>query len=240
MKRQLAYVLARAQVPYHWLQHSATDDDGDETLEDLPEDLQEILFNSRLSAHFKQFGKELGVQDPKSLEDVYKSHLETSRTSDFVSFRRPYIYVMGKDHQQRASTRHEGISLAPLSMPLSMRDSEMTSLWLMRRRVTVGSIRIKTMVRTTDQILILCGRPYTFPTGMLSAAASLGLSLLWDTDIGLSHIDKYTYSSEEYIKVRICIRLDHRFFLTTRSYRPVLFLPPVSLTPVFVLTPTLR
>jgi 26S proteasome regulatory subunit N1 len=35
--------------------------------------------------------------------------------------------------------------------------------------------------------------------GMMSAAASLGLSLLWDTDIGLSHVDKYTYS-EEYIK----------------------------------------
>ena len=36
---------------------------------------------------------------------------------------------------------------------------------------------------------------------MLSAAASLGLSLLWDTEIGLSHVDKYTYSSEENIKV---------------------------------------
>jgi 26S proteasome regulatory subunit N1 len=70
MKRQLAYILARAQVPYHWLQPTA-EDDGDETPEDLPEDLQEILFNSRLSTHFKQFGQELGVQDPKSLEDVY-------------------------------------------------------------------------------------------------------------------------------------------------------------------------
>lgn len=37
---------------------------------------------------------------------------------------------------------------------------------------------------------------------MMSAAASLGLSLLWDTDVGLSHVDKYTYSSEEHIKVR--------------------------------------
>jgi 26S proteasome regulatory subunit N1 len=36
---------------------------------------------------------------------------------------------------------------------------------------------------------------------MMSAAASLGLSLLWDTDVGLSHVDKYTYSAEEYIKV---------------------------------------
>ena len=38
--------------------------------------------------------------------------------------------------------------------------------------------------------------------GMMSAAASLGLSLLWDTDVGLSHVDKYTYSAEEHIKVQ--------------------------------------
>jgi 26S proteasome regulatory subunit N1 len=36
---------------------------------------------------------------------------------------------------------------------------------------------------------------------MMSAVASLGLSLLWDTEVGLSHIDKYTYSAEEHIKV---------------------------------------
>jgi hypothetical protein len=36
---------------------------------------------------------------------------------------------------------------------------------------------------------------------MISAAASLGLCLLWDTELGLSQVDKYTYSSEEYIKV---------------------------------------
>jgi 26S proteasome regulatory subunit N1 len=38
--------------------------------------------------------------------------------------------------------------------------------------------------------------------GMLSATASLGLSMLWDTDVGLSHVDKYMYSAEENIKVR--------------------------------------
>lgn len=36
--------------------------------------------------------------------------------------------------------------------------------------------------------------------GMLSAAASLGVSLLWDADVGLSHVDRYTYSAEEYVK----------------------------------------
>ena len=38
--------------------------------------------------------------------------------------------------------------------------------------------------------------------GMMSATASIGLSLLWDTDEGLSHVDRFTYASEEYIKVR--------------------------------------
>lgn len=35
---------------------------------------------------------------------------------------------------------------------------------------------------------------------MLSATASLGLILLWDVDGGLTQIDKYLYSSEDYIK----------------------------------------
>ena len=38
-------------------------------------------------------------------------------------------------------------------------------------------------------------------SGMLSAAASLGMILLWDVDGGLTQIDKYLYSSEDYIKV---------------------------------------
>lgn len=36
--------------------------------------------------------------------------------------------------------------------------------------------------------------------GMLSATASLGLVLLWDVDGGLTPIDKYLYSAEDYIK----------------------------------------
>lgn len=40
-----------------------------------------------------------------------------------------------------------------------------------------------------------------FLIGMMSAAASLGLILLWDIDGGLSQLDKYLYSKEDYIKV---------------------------------------
>lgn len=36
---------------------------------------------------------------------------------------------------------------------------------------------------------------------MLSATASLGLVLLWDVEGGLTQIDKFLYSGEDYIKV---------------------------------------
>ena len=36
---------------------------------------------------------------------------------------------------------------------------------------------------------------------MLSATASLGLILLWDVEGGLTQIDKFLYSNEDYIKV---------------------------------------
>ena len=38
---------------------------------------------------------------------------------------------------------------------------------------------------------------------MMSAAASLGLILLWDVEGGLSEIDKFLYASEDHIKVKI-------------------------------------
>ena len=37
---------------------------------------------------------------------------------------------------------------------------------------------------------------------MMSTTASLGLILLWDVDAGLTQIDKYLYSTEDYIKVK--------------------------------------
>ncbi|XP_008475209.1 26S proteasome non-ATPase regulatory subunit 2 [Diaphorina citri] len=43
--------------------------------------------------------------------------------------------------------------------------------------------------------------------GMLSAAASLGLIYLWDVDGGLTPIDKYLYTSEDYIKAGALLAL---------------------------------
>jgi 26S proteasome regulatory subunit N1 len=36
--------------------------------------------------------------------------------------------------------------------------------------------------------------------GIMSTTATLGLISLWDVEVGLTHIDKYLYSDEDYVK----------------------------------------
>ncbi|KAJ7751112.1 hypothetical protein B0H16DRAFT_1841514 [Mycena metata] len=154
MKHQLAFLLARAQTPVEWLRTPSEEpEEADaevDVMEEFPEDLRECLSNARMSGLFRDFGKELGVTDPKSLEDVYKTHLENTRPNALANV-----------------------------------DSARGNL-------------AGTFVKRAEE-----GNSWVYKNkehGMMSATASLGLSILWDTDLGLSHVDKYTYSSEEYIK----------------------------------------
>lgn len=66
---------------------------------------------------------------------------------------------------------------------------------------TSGFIRIRSTVFIYLSILFP-GHDYCvgWSVGMLSATASLGLLFLWDVDGGLTQIDKYTHSTDEYIK----------------------------------------
>ncbi|KWU44572.1 26S proteasome regulatory complex, non-ATPase subcomplex, Rpn1 subunit [Rhodotorula sp. JG-1b] len=146
MKRQLAYILARQQV------NVPTDDEA----------LTEILNNTKLSESFKRFGKELSVTEPKSLEDIYKSHLENTRGPAQVDSAR----------QNLAGTFVNAFVNAGFGNDKLMVEAEEGQSWIYKNK----------------------------DHGMFSAAASLGLSLLWDTDVGLSHIDKYAYASEDHIK----------------------------------------
>jgi hypothetical protein len=76
MKLQLAFILSRTQIP---LEPPSEGDAEIPTDEELCDDLLECLYNTNLSTHFRDFGKELGVAEAKSLEDIYKSHLENTR-----------------------------------------------------------------------------------------------------------------------------------------------------------------
>jgi 26S proteasome regulatory subunit N1 len=92
MKRQLAFLISRAQIPLQWLQIPLTEDEAEDLFES---DLQDCLFNAKLSEHFRAFGKELGVEEARSLEDVYKSHLENTRTSNLMNPR-----IFSSQHSQ--------------------------------------------------------------------------------------------------------------------------------------------
>jgi len=88
MRKQLSYFLARSQIPLQWV-HSNGDapsetiaEEGSET--DVappvqPEDILAALGNQSLSKHFRNFGKAVGVSEPKSVGDIYKLHLEAGR-----------------------------------------------------------------------------------------------------------------------------------------------------------------
>ncbi|KZT70492.1 26S proteasome regulatory complex, non-ATPase subcomplex, Rpn1 subunit [Daedalea quercina L-15889] len=163
MKRQLAFMLARAQIPREWIEPQSADG-ADESESELPEDIVECLSNTHLSEHFRDFGKELGVLEPKSLEDVYKSHLENTRTSAAAN--------VDSARGNLAGTFVNAFVNAGFGNDKLMVEAEEGNSWIYKNK----------------------------DHGMMSAAASLGLSLLWDTDVGLSHVDKYTYVPEEHIK----------------------------------------
>ncbi|KAF2240051.1 26S proteasome regulatory subunit rpn-1 [Viridothelium virens] len=74
MLHQMAFQMARQRIHFN-----------------LPDDLQEdaelieCLNNAKLSDYFKHLGKELNILDPKVSEDIYKSHLESSRTAGLTN-----------------------------------------------------------------------------------------------------------------------------------------------------------
>lgn len=156
MRKQMAFLLSRQQVPLEWVQ------DDDHPIEN--QEVVACLHGTELSSHFIQFAKELSVYEPKSFEDVYKTHLENSRTG--------------------------------LTSSVDSARGNLANVFV-NAFVNAGFGNEKLIVGAEE------GESYVYKTkgdGMLSATASMGLSLMWDTETGLSLIDKYTYSSDENIK----------------------------------------
>ena len=65
MKKQMCLLLARQRINYE-----VEEDDDDDA-----EDLNEIIGNEKLSEEFLKVAQDLDVMDPKTPEDIYKSHL---------------------------------------------------------------------------------------------------------------------------------------------------------------------
>ncbi|KAL2208731.1 proteasome/cyclosome [Sarocladium strictum] len=74
VKRQLAFLIARQRIVLDFPANSEEE-----------QTLLECQSNLKLSEHFKSLGKELNILDPKSTEDIYKSHLESSRVAGMTN-----------------------------------------------------------------------------------------------------------------------------------------------------------
>ncbi|XP_055637853.1 26S proteasome non-ATPase regulatory subunit 2 [Toxorhynchites rutilus septentrionalis] len=152
IQKQLAFMLGRQQI---FLELAEGTNDYD--------DLVEIMSNSHLNNHFLNLARELDIMEPKTPEDVYKSHLDNSRTPFGSS-------QIDSARQNLAASFVNGFVNAGFGQ---------------------------------DKLLMEDGNKWLYKNkehGMLSATASLGLILLWDVDGGLTPIDKYLYSNEDYIK----------------------------------------
>ncbi|KAK3906909.1 armadillo-type protein [Staphylotrichum tortipilum] len=75
LQKQLAFLVARQKICL---------DQPRETPDD--EEIMECLSNVKLPEHFKALGKELNILEPKTTEDIYKSHLESSRVAGLTNF----------------------------------------------------------------------------------------------------------------------------------------------------------
>lgn len=152
VRRQMAFLLARQRV---YVELAETDED--------PE-FAECLSNAKLHDHFKLLAKELNLLEPKSPDDIYKTHLESSRTAGLTN--------TDSARHNLASAFVNAFVNAGFGQDKMMLVEENKNSWVWK---------------TKDE-------------GMLSTAASLGLLMLWDVEMGLDKIDQYTYVTEDYIK----------------------------------------
>mmetsp|Transcript_29951 Transcript_29951/g.56641 ORF Transcript_29951/g.56641 Transcript_29951/m.56641 type:complete len:944 (-) Transcript_29951:87-2918(-) len=155
MKKQMCLLLARQRVNFE------VEDDDDE------EELNELIGNEKLSEEFLKVAQDLDVMDPKTPEDIYKSHL--AETGGFSRRRDAGGAVVDSARANLASTYVNAFVNAGFGQDKLMTpDNE----WLYKNK----------------------------DHGMMAASASLGLIQLWNVEEGLAQIDKFLYSSEEYVK----------------------------------------
>ncbi|KAG9348164.1 hypothetical protein JZ751_001899 [Albula glossodonta] len=149
-----------------------------EDVEDY-EDLTEIMSNVQLNSNFLALAREVCMRAPggKRALEAWKLDIMEPKVPDDIY----------KTHLENNRFGGSG----------SQVDSA---------RMNLASSFVNGFVNAAfgqDKLLTDDGNKWLYKNkdhGMLSAAASLGVILLWDVDGGLTQIDKYLYSSEDYIK----------------------------------------
>eukprot|EP00271_Cylindrocystis_brebissonii_P003252 TRINITY_DN1402_c0_g1_i1.p1 TRINITY_DN1402_c0_g1~~TRINITY_DN1402_c0_g1_i1.p1 ORF type:complete len:915 (+),score=203.59 TRINITY_DN1402_c0_g1_i1:289-3033(+) len=165
-KKQLAYIMARQGFWLNLEEHSSLADESEREL------IQEIINNGKLTEGYLALARDLDVMEPKTPDEIYKTHLVDGRTgSSAVS--------MDSARQNLAATFVNGLvnagfgkdKLVTAPAEGSADGAASSNSWLFKNK----------------------------EHGKISAVASLGLIMLWDMDGGLPQIDKYLYSQDNHI-----------------------------------------
>ncbi|KAL3715015.1 hypothetical protein ACJRO7_006851 [Eucalyptus globulus] len=164
-------LLRKKQFCYILARHGITFElDGDMVPDgDEKEALQEIVNNTNLSDGYLTLARDIEVMEPKSPEDIYKAHLLDGRASGGGG-------SVDSARQNLAATFvnafvNAGFGQDKLMTVQSDSSSGSSGNWLFKNK----------------------------EHGKASAAASLGMILLWDVDTGLAQLDKYFHSNDNHV-----------------------------------------
>ncbi|KAL0306860.1 UNVERIFIED_CONTAM: 26S proteasome non-ATPase regulatory subunitA [Sesamum radiatum] len=163
--------LMRRQFCFILARHGVTFElDEDMCAEDEErEALQEIINNTKLNEGYLTLARDIEVMEPKSPEDIYKAHLIDGRGSGGGT--------VDSARQNLAATFVNAFVNAGfgqdklMTVPSEAPSGGASTSWLFKNK----------------------------EHGKASAAASLGMILLWDVDSGLAQLDKYFHSTDTHV-----------------------------------------
>ncbi|KAI5338711.1 hypothetical protein PRUPE_3G134800 [Prunus persica] len=164
-------LLRKKQFCYILARHGISFELDDEMVaeDDDREALQDIINNSKLSEGYLTLARDIEVMEAKTPEDIYKAHLLDGRASAGAS--------VDSARQNLAATFVNAFVNAGfgqdklMTVPSDASSGGNSGNWLFKNK----------------------------EHGKTSAAASLGMILLWDVDSGLAQIDKYFHSNDNHV-----------------------------------------
>ncbi|EFN53700.1 hypothetical protein CHLNCDRAFT_25435, partial [Chlorella variabilis] len=168
-KKQLAYIMGRHGLALDLEGGPAAVED-----EELREQLQQIISNTKLSEQYLSLARDLDVMEAKTPEDVYKMHL-----------------VEG-----RAPTAGPAVDSARANLAATFVNAFVNAGFGQDKLVTAASEDEKVGGRAGGRVhWIFKNKDH----GKMSATASLGTVLLWDVEGGLPQIDRFLYSTDNQV-----------------------------------------
>ncbi|EPS58899.1 hypothetical protein M569_15913, partial [Genlisea aurea] len=144
-------------------------DEANIILEEHREVLQQIINNNELNNGYLTLARDIEVMEPKSPEDIYKAHLLEGRGAGGGT--------VDSARQNLAATFVNAFVNAGFGQDKLMTGSSESSS---------GGSSTSWLFKNKEH-------------GKISAAASLGMILLWDVDSGLAQLDKYFHSPDTHV-----------------------------------------